>query len=239
MERETAVRTALQHLVWVCLAVSLACGCVEDTNAFPDTKPFPGNFLRSYLCRPTDDAVNDVAKSFIGCIELSPVESIAEPAAMGGVITSSPMDDGSVPVPAGSGGPSGAPVASGAGGVGASPMPGGSGGASASAPTCPGKTCSAPAGAQSCCLDAAAGVCGMQSGGSCVALPSTEPCPGVDLTRQGYGMLMPCCTAGQCGVNTQRIPGGMPCTGLAEARRTAEMMGYRDIVPAARACPAP
>jgi hypothetical protein len=81
----------------------------------------------------------------------------------------------------------------------------------------------------------------MQSGTLCVALPDPNaPCPSIDLTRQGYGILAPCCTADrQCGVNTQRIPGGMPCTSLVEAKRQAETMGYRDIVPAPRACPTP
>jgi hypothetical protein len=60
----------------------------------------------------------------------------------------------------------------------------------------------------------------------------------VDLTRVGYGMLQPCCTADrQCGVNTQQFPGGMPCTSLADSKRTAENMGYRDLVPDPRACP--
>lgn len=51
-------------------------------------------------------------------------------------------------------------------------------------------------------------------------------------------MLMPCCTtAKRCGVNTQRLPGGMPCTSLEEAKRQAETMGMGSLVPEPRACP--
>jgi hypothetical protein len=230
-------------LLWVVLAT----GCIDDGNKLPDTMVFPGTFLRSTIgCQRERDEVVSAAQTFLGCSpDTTPID-VAD-----GVASSDPTQAPSVGGPsspsgngaAGGDAPAVLPVGmGGASGTGAPPANAGTAGVSsvgAVGTMCGSTTCAVPAMGQACCLDATTGVCGMQSGTLCVALPDPNaPCPGIDLTRQGYGMLAPCCTADrQCGVNTQRIPGGMPCTTLTEAKRQAENMGYRDLVPPPRACP--
>jgi hypothetical protein len=229
-------------LLWVAIAI----GCVDDASKLPDTMVYPGTFLRSTIgCQRERDEVVSAAQSFLGC---NPDNTPIDIGDGSGDPTQAPTlsgpADSSGAGAAGGAGPAATPAgAAGAGGAGGTPgimtSTGGAGGVASAGTACGGATCAALATGQACCLDATAGVCGMQSGTLCVALPDPNaPCPSIDLTRQGYGILAPCCTPDrQCGVNTQRIPGGMPCTPLVEAKRQAENMGYRDIVPPPRACP--
>jgi hypothetical protein len=229
------------------LLLWMGIGCVDDGSKLPDTMVFPGAFLRSTIgCQHESDEVISATQSFLGCsADTTPID--VGDGVGNGDPTQAPTLSGPGVAPgagvAGSAGPAVPLGAGGGGGLGAPPGltgTGGAGGVVSGPIMCGATTCSAAATGQACCLDPAAGVCGMQSGTLCVALPDPNaPCPSIDLTRQGYGILAPCCTADrQCGVNTQRIPGGMPCTSLIEAKRQADRMGVRDIVPPARACPA-
>jgi len=229
-------------------ACSVLGACVDNASTVQTEQPqsFGGLVRGAVGCQAQDDELVAAAQSLLGChqevVATAGAPSLTDPGAPPPTVGPSvAAAGGPAPIPApalaGSGGQGGIAGAAGMRATaGASSVPSPAGG-------CGGTSCTGAAGVQGCCLDATAGTCGVLMGATCAPMPpptSNQPCPGVDLTRQGYGMLMPCCTADrQCGVNTQRLPGGMPCTALADAKRTAESMGFRGLVPEPRACPAP
>jgi hypothetical protein len=223
----------------------VAIGCVDEANTISSNPPYPASYLRGALgCDHSAGEVVGLTQRLLGCpdhVSVQPPMVAAPGAPMDNPAAVSGDDRGTAAMPPSmtAGGPDmamsspSAPPVGGASGAGSTVV--------AAGVACGAQTCAMPATGQPCCLDATNGTCGVLSGTMCSAAgtpASPEPCPVADLTRVGYGKLAACCTADrQCGVNTQQFPGGMACTSLVDAKRTAENMGYKDLVPPARACP--
>lgn len=238
-------RASRRGQLLVALVLLVASGaCSDSSSEYPADPQYPGSFVRALVgCEP-GDAEWEAVQDLLGC------SAITKPPIAGAAAAPATPPQGSGGVVLTTGGTA-APALAGAGRAGGVPpvpvMTAGSGGGMAMPPVsgavmCGNQVCS---GATPCCANAAAGACGALAGSVCMAMPApslpTEPCPSVDLTRMGFGVLKPCCTASkECGVNTQSLGvGGMPCTSLTEAKRVATSMGQGGLVPEPRACPAP